>query len=226
MAKKKVELEEDRAQYHELVAKARSALSDGRFQEAIRLAASSWTHIDGMMQYERKYENREFSNIESIDIVLEYAPLLFEFALLDELESLLKTQRKIDRDASDDLAANLSEARTRMWAAHRLWNHLEKMGECIQDQLCSTLGGDQGQWRKIAETWETMDVIHRTPDRATFRLSFQTRMDAETDAKCPSCGTVVTRCKSQFLNEMACPNCRTRARYRFVFIEAAPAVET
>jgi len=163
MAKTKAEMAEDRERYHELVANAQLALRENRFREAVKIASSSWKHIDGMMQFERKYENKEFSNIEAIDIVLEYAPLLFEFTVLNELAALLKAQRRIDRDASDDLARNLSEARDRMWAAHQLWNHLEIHRNVKMDELGSTLGGSQDTWRALAEAWETMGVIRRTP---------------------------------------------------------------
>lgn len=216
MAKTKAEMAEDRERYHKLVANAQLALRENRFREAVKIASSSWKHIDGMMQFERKYENKEFSNIEAIDIVLEYAPLLFEFTVLDELEALLKAQRKIDRDASDDLAGNLSKARTRMLAAHQLWNHLEEHGDCQQNQLCSVLGGEQDQWRLIATTWEKMEVIHRALERGSLRLTLVTRMSAEVAAKCPSCGAVQKRTKSKLLDVADCSICSTRDRFVFL----------
>ena len=208
MAKTKAEMEEDRERYHGLIAKARLALQGTRFREAVKIASTSWKHIDGMMQFERKYENKEFSNIEAIDIVLEYAPLLFEFTVLDELEALLKAQRKIDRDASDDLADNLSKARDRMRAAHRLWNHLEVHRNANLVELGSALGGSQDTWRVLVEAWETMGIIRRTKkDDAQF-WTLTTQMDAMVLAKCPACGGGAKWTKAKFLETLACPTCR------------------
>jgi len=102
----KAEMEAHRAQYYELIAKARAARQDGRYREAVELAMSSWEYVDGMMQYERKYDDKKFSSIEGIDLVLEYAPILFDAESLDKLEFLLKKQRRLGsipvRRAHDD----------------------------------------------------------------------------------------------------------------------------
>jgi hypothetical protein len=129
----KAEMEGHHAAYHEIIARVRIAQSEGMCREAVLLALSSLGHVDGMMQYERRYEEKEFASIESIDVILRYAPVLFDFQSLDGLASVLKEKKRIDRDASDDLGARLSEARTLMWDARRMWNHLEEHAEVRQD---------------------------------------------------------------------------------------------
>ena len=221
-AKTKVEMESHRAKYQEVMASARLALRKGQHDEAVTIAASSWMYIDGMMQFERKYENREFSNIEAIDVVLDFAPLLFHSQVLDDLESLLKSQRRIDRDASDDLAGSLANARARMWDAYRLWNHIERNDECRQDELRTALGGDQDQWRSIAEAWERFGLILRISDRNSYRLSIATRIDGEALAKCPSCGAMIKGSMYKLLDAIDCPKCR--AKGIFVFLSRLPGV--
>ena len=120
---------------------ARAALKDGRYQDAIALAVSSLDYIDGMMQYEKKYDGKEFDSIDSIDLLHRYAPYLFEFEVLDSIEALLKGQRRIEKNTSRDLGDRLDESRTRMWEAHRLWSHLEQQPEARQDILSRVLGG-------------------------------------------------------------------------------------
>ena len=83
---KKTEMEQHHTAYHEKVAKARSAERTGLYRRAMQLALSSWEHVDGMMQYERKYENAEFDTIPAIEMVLKYAPLLLDFESLDTQE--------------------------------------------------------------------------------------------------------------------------------------------
>ncbi|HVP11023.1 MAG TPA: hypothetical protein VMV94_07530, partial [Phycisphaerae bacterium] len=122
----KAEMEAHRAQYYELIAKARAARQDGRYREAVELAMSSWEYVDGMMQYERKYEDKEFNSVEGIDVVLKYAPLLFDLDSLNRLEDLLKDRRRIERDTSADMGDKLAKATAMMWEARRMWNYLER----------------------------------------------------------------------------------------------------
>src|SRR5262245_15059909 len=118
MVLKKAEMEFHRDEYYALIGSARQALQQGTHVKAIELAVSSWEYIDGMMQFERRYESKTFDSIEGIDIVLNFAPLLFDFEALDRLQLLLRTQRRIDKHASDDLADKLTQARAVMWNAH------------------------------------------------------------------------------------------------------------
>ncbi|MBI3836686.1 MAG: hypothetical protein HY288_01965 [Planctomycetia bacterium] len=207
---KKAEMEDHHRQYDALISQARDAEQGGMYQKAIKLALSSWQYIDGMMQYERKYADRESVDIEGIDIVLSYAPLLFDFVSLDKLESLLKSQRRIEKNASGDLAINLSKARTLMWDAHRLWEYLEHNSESRQDDLYHDLGGDHERWQGIAAVWESVGILCRSPDGGSHRLALYTQMNESALGKCSNCGTVGKAPKAKFLVEINCPKCRTR----------------
>ena len=208
MAMKKAEKEYHRTAYRSLIAKARSAERHGLYRETVDLALSSWDHIDGMMQYERKYEDKEFSSIQGIDLVMEYAPLLFDFSSLDTLETLLKNYRRIDKNTSESLADKLAKARVLMWNAHRLWDHLERHPETRQNKLSRILGGDHDQWQAVVTVWDKMGLLRRTSKGISNRLSLSTRMGKVVSAKCPSCGGVVDAPKSMFLEKLACPECR------------------
>ena len=104
---KKAEMEEHQRCYHEQLARARVAQKLGDFAAAVELARSSWEHIDGMMRYERKYESREFGGVEGIDLVLQYAPLIFDKKSLDALGVLLKERRAIERNIEDQLSEDI-----------------------------------------------------------------------------------------------------------------------
>ena len=125
-------MEAHRVQYHLVIAKAHAAEQAGLYREAIASALSSWDHIDGMMQYERKYEEASVSNFDGIDLVLRYAPLLFDFESLDKLESLLKNQRRIAKNSTGNLSERLGPARELMWVAHRVWNDFERRPPPLQ----------------------------------------------------------------------------------------------
>ena len=107
----------------------------------------------------RRYKEEEFETINAIDLALKYAPLLLDFESLDELEQLLKDRKRIEKNTSHDLNDKLATARTQMWEAHRLWDHLERNPHSRQSELRQVLGGDQAQWRAIAELWEKMGLL-------------------------------------------------------------------
>src|SRR5205807_1635906 len=120
----KAEQEHHHQQYHALLVTARQAALGNRLDEAVELAVHSLDHVDGMMQYERKYNGIEFLQIEAIDVVIRFAPFVLDSAALDKLESLVKSQRRIAKNTGDDLLGKLSNARELMWDVHRFWNHL------------------------------------------------------------------------------------------------------
>lgn len=221
MAMKKADMEGHRAEYQSLMVKAWSAEREGLYRTAVELALSSLNHIDGMMQYERRYESKEFDSIQGIDMILKYAPLLLDFNSLDTLETLLKNYRRIDKNTSESLADKLAKARVLMWDTHRLWDHLERNPETRQDGLRRVLGGDQDQWRSVANAWEKMGLLRRTPEGGSYRLALSTRMGELVSAKCPSCGGVVNAPKAMFLEKLACPECRTTVLFVILSTETS-----
>jgi hypothetical protein len=146
-------------------------------------------------------------SVAAIELVLKYAPLLFHLETLTKLDTLLRTEKRIDKNASADLARSVATAMTEMWANHRLLNFIESNPECRQDSLRSHLGGDQEYWRWVAEAWEKMGLVCRTPDRGSYRLALATRMGQLVEGKCPGCGHIDRAPKAMFLEEIACPSC-------------------
>jgi hypothetical protein len=214
MARTKTELEADFTQYRAIMDQVRSACHASDYQRAVELAISAWGSIDGMVQYERRYCNRkDHSTIESIDCVLRYAPLLFDFESLDKFAAFLKSRRTIGQNSAADFAQRLADARSLMEDALRLWNHLEQQGECRQDKLRSDLGGDQDSWRSMAETWERMGLIQRAPDGGSYRLKLTTQPDQQMRGKCPSCGVTGKAPQLRLLDTITCPKCHAAVHF-------------
>jgi hypothetical protein len=217
----KTEMELHRAAYHQHISDAKSALKQKAFREAMTSAVSSWDHLDGMMQYERKYESKESFSVEGIDLVLKYAPLLFDIESLDKLEALLKSQRRIAKHVSANLEDGVARARAAMWDAHRLWNQIESRSEVRQDKLRAELGGDQDRWRALADAWQEIGLISRMSDSGSYRLSLSTNMNEAALARCPACAAVAKAPKARFLEERHCPKCG--ATVSFVLLAREPA---
>lgn len=213
MAMKKDELEHHQRQYQALMADAQAAEQAGLYRAVVEKALESWEHIDGMMQYERRYNKKEFTGVPAIELTLKYAPLLLDFASLDRLEGLLKDCRRIEKNTSHNLATKLAAARELMWDAHSLWDHLERNPGSRQDELRTLLGGRQKRWCGIAETWEKMGLLQRKPEDETCRLTLSTRLGEIVPVKCPACGNVTEAPKAMCLEETPCPECQKRVLF-------------
>lgn len=202
-------MEAHRAAYCAATIDAKSAVTRGNYREAIRLALSSLEHVDGMIQYERKYGNIQIDNVESIEIILKFAPFILDYEALDDVDGLLKGQRRIDKHTSDNLAEKLTQAREQMWEAHRLWEHLERNPKTKQDEL----GQKADNSGLISDMWWQMGLIDRVVEGDSYRLSLITQMSDVVLAKCPSCGAVGKALKSNFLAEVTCPKCKAKVRF-------------
>lgn len=213
---KKAEMEAHAAEYERLISEAHGAERRGLYRLAVECAFSAWGHIDGMMQYRRRYEDESFESVQAIEIVLRYAPLLLDATSLDTLEELLKTRRRLEKNTSDSLADKLAEARERLWANHRLWDHLEWHPNARQDELRQVLGGEQDYWQTVASAWEAMQLLIREPEGRSYRLNLATRMGAVVPAKCSACGETVEAPKGMLLENSPCPHCDTTTEFVFV----------
>jgi hypothetical protein len=209
----KAEMENHDRQYHALMEQAQGALDRGMVRQAMQHALAAWEHIDGMMQYDRKYENASFDTIPAVDLVLRYAPLLLDSRQLDRLQALLKECRRIERDTTADIGEQLAEARARMWKAHGLWDYIEQHSDVRQAELRAAVGGEQPEWVDIVAAWEKMGLLRRTPEGNTYRLAFSTRLGQPMPAKCPECGHVTEAPKAMLLDELSCPQCRKRVLF-------------
>lgn len=218
---KKAEMELHATEYRTRVATARTAAEQGFYRTALDLAFSSCDHIDGMMQYARKHQDRELVTIEAIELILKYAPLLLDAQSIERLADLLKSQRRIEKYTSKNLADKLAQAKRSMWDAHRLWDHLEQDADARQDNLRRILGADQTDWRALAEAWDRMGLLRRTPEGQSYRLALITRLGEVVSAKCPSCGGVTQAPKAMLLEPLRCPHCHVSALFVFLTIDPA-----
>lgn len=210
---KKAEMEEHKSNYYSLITQARNALKNGYYQIAIKCALSSFQYIDGMMQYELKYNERNFASIEGIDVIIKYAPIILDNQSLYDLEALLKNKKRIDKNTSEGIVEKLENAKILLNDAYRMWDHLEKHPDVKQDELRQILGGEQDRWRNIAELWEKMGLVQRTPLGRSYHLEFVTRMGEIISAKCPACGSITRAPKSMLLEELTCPDCKAKSMF-------------
>lgn len=199
---KKAELEIDFQQYMVLRAQMRRDHQDKQYQTAINTAVSSFPHVDGMMQFDRRYGKKsQFYSIDTIDFVLKYAPLLFDYESLDQLENLLKTRRRIAKNTAADVVEALASARTQMWDAHRLWTLIEQAGQVTVNDL-----KNEPPLRSVANSWRKIGLIrHAENDKSQV---FVSRLDDKVRVKCPWCGAFGSGTKVKLLEAITCPRCQ------------------
>jgi len=221
---KKAELEAAARAYEKCMGDARSAVRAGRIVEGVHQAVLAWEHVDAMMRYKQRFSNTEFSTIACVELVLEYAPLVLHYGSLDRLESLLKDKRRIEKNTSKSLSTALSQARLRLGAVHRLMDHLEQNSVIRQDALREVFGGDQSEWRELAERWEHIGLVEREGEGQSCRLRLTTNMGEPWRAKCQSCGKALAGAKRLFLEAGSCPACRSDTG--FVLIARLPSEDS
>ena len=213
MPMKKAEMEGHHEEYHRLLKAARSAERDGLYEATLERSVEACDHLDGMLQYERKYGQGDLDTVAAIDLALRYAPLVFDYEKLDKLEELLSSFKRVERNTSTSMKEKLRDARSALYENHRLWHHIEESEEPRQSQLRQALGGDQDYWRSVAEAWEKMGLLERTSEGGTYRLRLVTRLHEVVSAKCPACGEVAEGPKAMFFEESECPTCEHSVLY-------------
>lgn len=208
MAMKKAELESHRDSYYAILSKAQDAQKVGDYHAVIRHARAALAFVDAMMQFERRYNDTEFVSVDAVDLVLEYAPLLFVGDALSELEALLKKSRRIDKNTDDSLMSRVSEAKKRMWEAYDVWESLEQVS--VSEAKASPDNAEVSpNYNRIAAEWVRIGVVCN--ESGTLKLT--TRMNQRVLSKCPACGVVARAAKAKFLREQSCPRCRATGNF-------------
>jgi hypothetical protein len=219
MAKTKSQLERAYSSHNAAMADARIAELQRDFQQGVKFAGIAIHHLDGMIQYEKRYLGRaHFDTVDSIDFVLQYAPLIFSFQALDKLADVLKSQRRIEKSIDSDIQAGIADARALMLDAHLLWCHLDNQSDIYWRETSILSNLSRNSWRALLDAWTQIGLLrHITVEGATL-LGWGTRLSEEVLAKCSSCGMVCDDIKMQFMQDFKCKKCH--ATVPFVLLSA------
>jgi hypothetical protein len=219
MAKTKAELQNDQAEYDRLHAAALAAVGRVDFDAALDHCIDSLKHVDGMMQFEKRWEKRQFHSVETIDLLLRYAPILQRRDCLDALTTILAADRRIDRLATADLAALLLEADLRFRRVSQLIDFVGEFGNAAREMLAARYGGPPEEWAALSETLE--QVHYLTTVHTGDRLELQRRTDISRDAsgQCRNCGTVARAPLEDLLGGCVCQSCGVETDLTLCFAE-------
>lgn len=206
----KAHLAAAQVQYDALVSRAMEAESRGDTLEAVRLAQEAWKHLPDMMKFEKKYEEGTFQSVPCIDMVLRLAPPLLDIDALTGVETLLKQNRSIDRDASDDLAARLKEARSRLNSCWRVLRLLETTDGARWLDLQQETQLNEPELRSTIESLFTVGLLkpHASDHPTRFRLNDV--LTRAVHATCAACGCSEDLTLDVAVSLDACPACGRR----------------
>jgi hypothetical protein len=191
---------------------ARTHEMRSEFVECVAAAKRGWPFVADTMKYERKYEHRTFSSIGCIDLVLEYAPPLFDIDSLNELEWLLKDDRSIDRAATDDLAARLLEARNQIAKNLKAWRLLDA-GDVEPRILRRDAAITNPECARLLLVWTSIGCATRSSVDGLEVVKLQSLSARRLQAECSECGTVCVDKGAAFLDDCPCPRCATRTYF-------------
>lgn len=206
----KAEMQSHAEAYEECYRHAVRAKEAGDFEGVMDRAVMALPHVDGMMRYFEKVADAEFESVGAIDLILKYGPVLFAVDALAEVEAVLKAKKRIDREASADLAALTQAARVRMMDCHQVWSLVEEQGSVLQAKLNDHLGGEQAYWRGLAERMEEVGVLKREFAGGTYWLTLRTRLEDVVEGVCPACGGKHRGVKEKMLEDGVCLACGGR----------------
>lgn len=203
----KADLQADQAAYDRVLAIAGEAERAGDYSRAISHAIRAWPFLEGMMQFERRWEGATFKSIPCVDMVLRLAPPLLNWSALDQLETLLRARRAIDRSTSDDLADRLRGARALLALAHSIWRHVQANPGASYDAVRADVQGGHSDLRNIIDRWVDMGILVRTGPSSDTRLRLATDLGRAMTAKCSACGENVAMAFRDALHPRSCPKC-------------------
>lgn len=193
--------------YESFVEQAALACQERRYKQGLESCIAALPLLDALVKQREQERDGKVGQVEIIEMILLYAPLVLADEMLDKLESYLSENRRIEKKL-EGIRPRLDEANEQLKRCFRLWRQLEDGGICRQSELRQILGGEQDHWRGVAERWDRMGVVSRVEIRGSYDLTLTTKLGEICSAKCSRCGKVVREVKRNLLALESCPICR------------------
>jgi hypothetical protein len=195
----KAELEWNANTFKTLSQQARGLIAEYNYTRAIEIALQSLQFIDGMIQYERRYNKQENVQQSTLAIILNYAPVIFHYRAIDTLEAYLLSTKRVHKTSDIDWLERIVAARQMMTSALNLW-------QCIEvDQDYKHIDNTFRVF--LTDCWLRLGLIaKRTTNVAGF--AFVSSLSERFRGKCSSCGLVCDTTKETLLSDMNCPGCK------------------
>ena len=204
-------------QYMSLEGKVKAMLDKQEFPAIFSVCVESFPHIVPAIQYRKKREiTPETPDWSACDVICQYAPPLFEHAVIESLFEFVKSTRMLAKQDNVFLQT-IDIAFEAEKVARVLWTHIEKQPGISQELMCKTLGFNPQTTINIIDIWELLGIINRRDDNDDERIAFSSRLDDEVSGVCQNCGVLVNGCKELFYRSFLCQQCGIEGYYHIKY---------
>ena len=186
------------------------------FPAVFSVCEASFQHVVPAINFRKKRDIKpETPDLLSFQVICEYAPALFEHAVLESLLDFVKSTRLLAKHENGYLQT-VEVAMEQEEVARSIWNYLERHGECQVRDVRKDLGFRGRSAARIIEIWAELGIADREQEGDTHRLGFRTRLDMVVEGICHACGARGRGPKEAFLRPSCCQRCGTQGYYHVV----------
>jgi len=211
------EMEDHHGRYVALESSITTALNSGDFGSVFSACEESFPHIVPAINFRKKRGiEPETPSLLALSIVWDYAPPLFENAVLESAFDFVKSTRLLAKHENGYLHC-AEAALEREHTAQILWNHLEHHPGSLQRDAVTELGLSSADVLGILGKWEELGVILRMENGDSSRLHFRSPLDAVAEGICQACGVRGKGRKELFFKSITCKRCGTEGYYHVVY---------
>ncbi len=216
---KKSEMEDHHDAYLALESRIHTMSNSHQFPAVFSVCVESFPHIVPTIKFRKQQGiSPETPSLLAFGIICKYAPPLFAHSFIEELLGFVKSTRLLAKHDNDYLQA-AETALQREEIARVVWRHVEQQPGALQREISKTLEIDQRLAVEIVETWEQLGVIIRQQEANSYRLYLRTRLDAEVEGVCPSCGVHGKGRKELFFKPVPCKRCGSEGHYHIRYVD-------
>jgi hypothetical protein len=211
------EMEQCHESYLAAEAEIRERVERREFPAVFDPCRKSFDQIGPAVQFRRRREiSPEFPPLTPLDVVLTYAPPLFERTVLESLVDWLRASRRILAAHPTNYWDLANAALAQEDAVRTAWNEIARQPGVVLADLLARLPVIRSGIERTLPIWETLGIVVCQRHGLDTRLCLRTRLDEEIEAVCPACG-VRGRGKKEILwRNTTCKKCGASGHYHLV----------
>lgn len=199
---KKVELEHAFRECSARISEALFAEKERDFDRLLLRALDALPFLRDCAAYLRRHQNVEAPRLVPIELIRDYAPLMFNARAIDLMESWINEGNRAERKVYPDLIDQVRIARERLLLAIRVFPSLKPRSSI----------SPSAEAERMMSFWSSQGLV----SGPSGRQCLVTHPDAICLGKCFSCGHIDRARWIELLAPRRCPHCRTVAEVAIV----------
>lgn len=206
---KKSELEDSASAYAGFLLKVNSDVIRGDHPQIISTVIGSLPHVVGMLQFEKKYQGRQFASVEIIDLGITSAVCQLDSSFFKSLEAFLTEQKLLSKLLTADPWEGFALGTSQLATACQAWGYLDSHSPCAIQELYHICNDQTKLVDWLVYSWEQNYLVARHIANDTQFVSTFLHPDEKVTGQCPYCGASGSGKRHLFWTETNCPRCNT-----------------